>query len=161
LYKGLASVGFNPARAQQQTQQSGFGTGFQGIRESLGRYIYLTPQKLGGGTHTVDLDSHKTMASISYWNYGDACPISHHLAAFPPDHGDPYKGYEFVNSTQGGENVLIYGIPTRIREHGLLGQHGQGNHIYRVAYNGTTGQMELLEDIAETTGIGLGVHTTI
>ena len=27
------------------------------IKEPLGRYIYLTPQKLGGGTHAVDLES--------------------------------------------------------------------------------------------------------
>lgn len=157
LYKGLEMAGYNPVRAQQP----GFGQGYQGIRESLGRYIYLTPQKLGGGTHAVDLDSHKTLAWISYWNYGDACPISHHLAAFPPDSGDPYKGFEFVNSTQGGDNVMIYGLPTMIKERGLLDRYGQGNHIYRVAYNGTTGQMELLEDISETTGVGLGVHTVI
>ena len=132
-----------------------------GLLESLGRYVYLTPQKLGGGTHAVDLDAMKTLAWISYWNYGDSCPISHHLAAFPADSGDPYKGFEFVNSTQGGDNILMYGIPTRIKERGLLGRFGQGNHIYRVGYDGSTGQMTLLEDISETTGIGLGVHTVI
>ena len=131
------------------------------IKESLGRYIYLTPQKLGGGTHAVDLESSKTLAWISYWNYGDSCPISHHVAAFPPDSGDPYKGFEFVNSTQGGDNVLMYGIPTPIKQYGLLGRYGMGNHIYRVGYDGSTGQMEMIEDISETTGIGLGVHTVI
>jgi hypothetical protein len=55
----------------------------------------------------------------------------------------------------------MYGIPTDIKKNGLLGRYGQGNHIYRVGYNGTTGQMEMLEDISETTGIGLGVHTVI
>ena len=63
------------------------------------------------------------------------------------------------NSTQGGENVLIYGIPTRIKQMGLLERTGEGNHIYRVRYNGS--QMELLEDIADSTGLGLGVHTVI
>lgn len=128
---------------------------------SLGKYIYLTPQKLGGGTHAVDLNGHRTLAWIAYWNYGDTCPISHHLAAYPADTGDPYDGFEFVNSTQGGDNILMYGLPTKIKERGLLDKYGQGNHIYRVGYSGRTGQMELLEDIAETTGIGLGVHTTI
>lgn len=42
---------------------------------------------------------------------------------------------------------------------GLLDRTGEGNHIYRVEYDGT--QMDLVEDIAESTGIGLGVHTTI
>ncbi len=132
---------------------------YEGLREQLGRHILLTPQKLGGGTHAVDLSTQRTLAWISYWNYGDSCPISHHLAAFPADSGDPYKGFEFINSTQGGDNILMYGLKTRIRENGMLGQAGQGNHIYRVGYDGKTGQMELLEDVAETTGIGLGVHT--
>ena len=131
----------------------------EGLRESLSRFILLTPQKLGGGTHAVDLATQKTLAWISYWNYGDSCPISHHVAAFPADSGDPYQGFEFINSTQGGDNVLMYGLNTRIRENGMLGTAGQGNHIYRVGYDGKTGQMDLLEDIAESTGIGLGVHT--
>ena len=42
--------------------------------EQLGQYVYLTPQKLGGGTHAVDLNSGRTLAWISYWNYGDSCP---------------------------------------------------------------------------------------
>jgi hypothetical protein len=135
---------------------------YRGLTENLGRYIYLTPQKLGGGSHAVDLETQKTLAWISYWNYGDTCPISHHLAAYPGDDGDPYKGFEFVNSTQGGENVLMYGIPTRIKELGLLDPiHGQGNQLYRVRYDGKSGQMELMENIAETTGVGLGVHCVI
>lgn len=132
---------------------------YRGIYEDLGKYILLSPQKLGGGTHAVDLSKQKTLAWISYWNYGDSCPISHHLAAFHSDSGDPYKGFEFINSTQGGDNILMYGLNTRIRENGMLGQFGQGNHIYRVGYDGKIGQMELLEDVAETTGLGLGVHT--
>jgi len=148
-----------PAEAALQEGAAAEDARFGGLREQLGRYILLTPQKLGGGTHAVDLAAQKTLAWISYWNYGDSCPISHHLAAFPADSGDPYKGFEFVNSTQGGDNVLMYGLPTRIRENGMLGRAGQGNHIYRVGYDGKTGQMELLEDVAETTGIGLGVHT--
>jgi len=131
---------------------------YQGIRESLGKYIYLTPQKLGGGTHAVDFATQKTLAWISYWNYGDSCPISHHLAAYYPDSGDPYKGFEFINSTQGGENILIWGLNTKIKEHGMLDKYGMGNHIYRVGYDGKSNQMELLEDIAETTGIGRGLR---
>ena len=125
---------------------------------TLGDYVWLTPTKLGGGVQAQDLATGKTMAWIEYWNYGDSCPIAHHLAAFPS--ADPRKGFEFVNSTQGGQNVLIYGIPTQIREHGMLDPlWGQGNQIYRVGFDGQ--QINLLENIAETTGIGLGVHTVI
>ncbi|MFO0879475.1 MAG: hypothetical protein U0840_19175 [Gemmataceae bacterium] len=156
-YKGLEYSGWNPLLAQKKESREHF----EGIRESLGQYIYLTPTKLGGATHAVDLKTMKQLAWIAYWNYGDSCPISHHLAAYPGEGGDPYKGFEFINSTQGGDNVLMYGIPTQIKQRGLLDRHGQGNHIYRVGYNGKVGQMELLEDISETTGIGLGVHTCI
>ena len=125
---------------------------------ALGDYIWLTPTKLGGGAQVQDLANGKTMAWIEYWNYGDSCPIAHHLAAFPSP--DPRKGFEFVNTTQGGQNVLIYGIPTQIQEHGMLDPiWGQGNQIYRVGFDGQ--QMNLLENIAETTGIGVGVHTVI
>jgi hypothetical protein len=125
---------------------------------TLGDYVWLTPTKLGGGVQAQDLATGKTMAWIEYWNYGDSCPIAHHLAAFPSP--DPRKGFEFVNSTQGGQNVLIYGIPTQIREHGMLDPlWGQGNQIYRVGFDGQ--QMNLLENVAETTGVGLGVHTVI
>jgi thiocyanate desulfurase len=56
--------------------------------------------------------------------------------------------------------VLIYGIPSQIREHGMFDPlWGQGNQIYRVGFDGH--QMNLLENIAEMTVIGLGVHTVI
>jgi len=124
----------------------------------LGDYIYLTPTKLGGGAHAQDLSTGKTMAWIEYWNYGDSCPISHHITAYPS--ADPRKGFEFVNSTQGGDNVLIFGIPTEIKARGLLDPlWGQGNNIYRVHYDGQ--QMNLVENVAESTGLGLGVHVVV
>jgi thiocyanate desulfurase len=118
---------------------------------SLGRWILLLPTKLGGGTYAIDLHSNRVLASIWYWTYGDYNPISHHLCAFPS--ADPYRTFEFVNSTQGGKNCLIYGIPTRMEA------PEPGFNIYRVRYDGA--QMELLENVSETTGLGLGVHVTI
>jgi hypothetical protein len=118
---------------------------------SLGRWILLLPTKLGGGTYAIDLHSNRVLASIWYWNYGDYNPISHHLCAFPSS--DPYRSFEFVNSTQGGKNCLIYGIPTRMEA------PEPGFNIYRVRYDGA--QMELLENVSESTGLGLGVHVTI
>ena len=119
--------------------------------QSLGNWVALLPTKLGGGTYALDLNSNRVLASIWYWNYGDYSPISHHLCAFPS--ADPYNGFEFVNSTQGGQNSLIYGIPTAITE------PAPGTNIYRVRYDGT--QMQLIENVSETTGLGLGVHVTV
>src|SRR5947207_491599 len=145
---GAASVDMN--RFTAASGRPGFGT--------LGDYIFLSPTKLGGGAHAQDLRTGKTLAWIEYWNYGDSCPIAHHIAAYPS--ADPRKGFEFVNSAQGGDNVLIYGLPTEIKQRGLLEPIcGQGNHIYRVHYDGQ--QMNLIEDVSETTGVGLGVHTVI
>ncbi|MDP1963781.1 MAG: hypothetical protein Q8K93_16435 [Reyranella sp.] len=119
---------------------------------SLGRWIALLPTKLGGGTYALDLNSNRVLASIWYWNYGDYNPISHHLCAFPSS--DPYHGFEFVNSTQGGMNSRIYGIPVDDAV-----APAPGTNIYRVRFDGT--QMQMIENVAETTGLGLGVHVTV
>ena len=118
---------------------------------NFGNWVLLMPTKLGGGTYAVNLNTGRTLAWISYWNYGDFNPISHHLCAFPS--ADPVKGFEWINSTQGGKNSLIYGIPTNIET------PEEGFNIYRVRYDGA--QMELMENVSEATGLGLGVHVTI
>jgi thiocyanate desulfurase len=117
----------------------------------FGNWVVLMPTKLGGGTYAVDLNTGRALAWISYWTYGDFNPISHHLCAFPS--ADPVQGFEWVNSTQGGKNSLIYGIPTNIET------PADGFNIYRVRFDGS--QMELMENVSETTGLGLGVHVTI
>ncbi|MGE5779106.1 MAG: hypothetical protein ACM30D_07335, partial [Hyphomicrobiales bacterium] len=117
----------------------------------FGDWVLLMPTKMGGGTYAVNLNTGRALAWISYWNYGDYNPISHHLCAFPS--ADPAKGFEWINSTQGGKNSLIYGIPTQIET------PGEGFNIYRVRYDGS--QMEVMENVAETTGLGLGVHVNI
>src|SRR5437879_2486185 len=78
-YKGLEWFGVLPTMAQPGGRlDSGK---LHEAHQALGKWVYLTPQKLGGGTHAVDMASGKTLAWIAYWNYGDTCPISHHLAA--------------------------------------------------------------------------------
>jgi len=75
------------------------------------------------------------------------------IFAFPS--ADPKHGFEFVNSTQGGQNSLIYGMPTAVTAETAP----PGTNIYRVRFDGT--QMQLVENVSETTGLGLGVHVTI
>ena len=112
--------------------------------QSLGNWVALLPTKMGGGTYAIDLNSNRVLGSIWYWNYGDYNPISHHLCAFPS--ADPLHGFEFVNSTQGGQNSLIYGMPTAVTAKTVP----EGTNIYRVRYDGT--QMQLMENVSETTG---------
>ena len=158
----------NGAGSDSAVQQAGgVATGPQGSRitrevvdsradmrgQSLGNWVALLPTKMGGGTYAIDLNSNRVLGSIWYWNYGDYNPISHHLCAFPSS--DPMHGFEFVNSTQGGQNSLIYGIPTRVTAETAP----PGTNIYRVRFDGT--QMQMVENVSETTGLGLGVHVTV
>src|SRR5438067_192296 len=101
---GAASVDMNRFNAGT-SGRPGFGT--------LGDYVFLSPTKLGGGAHAQDLQSGKTLAWIEYWNYGDSCPIAHHLAAYPS--AEARKGFEFVHSTPGGDNVLVYRLAHEVK----------------------------------------------
>ena len=56
---------------------------------NFGNWVLLMPTKLAGGTYAVNLNTGRTLAWISYWNYGDFNPISHHLCAFPS--ADPIR----------------------------------------------------------------------
>lgn len=155
---GTGTAGSGLATASLSGAQAGFidreminpGTDMDG--HSLGRWVALLPTKMGGGTYAMDLHSKRVLASIWYWNYGDYNPISHHLCAFPSN--DPYHGFEFVNSTQGGMNSRIYGIPI---DESIV--PGEGFNIYRVRYDGN--EMQMVENVSETTGLGLGVHVTV
>ncbi len=124
---------------------------FDDVYKTLGKYIFLTPGKFAGTVAAHDMSTGKTLAWISLVNYGDTNPIIHHIAAFPSE--DPYKGFEFIVNSQGGKNLYIYGLPTKVKN------PGEGFHIYKIRYDGV--KMNLIEDVAETTGLGLGVHVTI
>jgi hypothetical protein len=124
---------------------------FDDVYKTLGKYIFLTPGKFAGTVAAHDMSTGKTLAWISLVNYGDTNPIIHHIAAFPSE--DPYKGFEYIVNSQGGKNLYIYGLPTKVKT------PGEGFHIYKIKYDGI--KMNLVEDVAETTGLGLGVHVTI
>ncbi len=124
---------------------------FQLNGRDLGQHLVVMPQKMGGGVNVLDLATGRSLASLWYWNYGDYNPISHHIQAFPSK--NPYQEFEFINSCQGGMNSLIYGMPTPVTD------PPEGFNMYRIRFNGDI--LELEENISETTGLGLGVHTTI
>jgi hypothetical protein len=136
----LSGLGPSPAHAAKLKLDD--------VYKQFGKYIVLLPGKFAGTVSAVDLYTGKTLAWISFVTYGDTNPIIHHMAAFPSP--DPYKGFEYIVNSQGGKNLYIYGIPTPVK------QPGEGFHIYKVRYDGT--KMNLVSDIAEKTGLGLGVH---
>lgn len=124
---------------------------FEQVFNQLGKYVLLVPGKFTGTVAAIDLYTGKTLAWTAFWNYGDTNPIIHHMAAFPAP--DPYKEFEFIVNSQGGKNLFIYGIPTTVKS------PAEGFHIYRVRYDGT--KFNVVSDVAEKTGLGLGVHVTV
>jgi hypothetical protein len=117
----------------------------------LGHHVVVMPQKLGGGVTVTDLATGRSLGSLWYSNYGDYGAIPHHIIAFPS--ADPYAGFEFVNSVQGGLNTHLYGLPN-------VDPHPPAStNIYKLRYDGNT--VQIMENVSATTGLGLGVHTTI
>lgn len=120
------------------------------VYEQFGKYMLIVPGKFAGTVSAIDLSTGTVPAWMAFWNYGDDCPIVHHMCAFPSP--DPYKEFEFIVNTQGGKNLFIYGVPTPVKD------PGKGFKIYKVRYDGT--KMNLVSEISEKTGLGLGVHVT-
>lgn len=154
---GAAGAGMFEGQAGRAMAELGFGikpavaaTKMGDMFQQFGKYVFLVPGKFTGTTAAIDLYSGQTLAWMAFWNYGDTCPIIHHMCAFPSP--DPYKGFEYIVNSQGGKNLFIYGIPTTVKE------PGEGFNIYKVRYDGT--KMNLVSNVAEKTGLGLGVHVT-
>lgn len=122
------------------------------VYKQFGKYIHLVPGKYGGGVGAYDMSTGHCLAwmNMSIWA-GNKSPITHHIAAFASP--DPYKEFEFVFNSQGGKNLYIYGVTTPVKD------PAEGFNIWRCNYDGT--KMNVLEDVAETTGLGLGVHVTV
>ena len=107
--------------------------------QSSGRYRREGLRQLGSADadqgrrrHLCGRSQHRAgLAWISYWNYGDYNPISHHLCAFPS--ADPTTA-SMGQQHPGRQEFLIYGIPTNIET------PAEGFNIYRVRYDGA--QME-------------------
>jgi hypothetical protein len=113
--------------------------------------VIVLPQKLGGGVTAVDLRTGRSLASLWYSNYGDYGAIPHHIIAFPSE--NPYENFEFINSCQGGHNIDLYGLQ------GLDPNPPAATNLYRLRFDGTS--LSIAENVSDTTGLGLGVHTTI
>ncbi|MEJ2697676.1 MAG: hypothetical protein P8013_13640 [Candidatus Sulfobium sp.] len=124
---------------------------FQDVYDQIGKYVHLVPGKFAGGVGAYDMSTGECMAWINMAiSAGNKTPIVHHLAAFHSP--DPYKEFEYIVDSQGGKNLYIYGVTTPVKD------PAEGFNIWRVKYDGS--KMEIQEDVAETTGVGLGVHVT-
>jgi hypothetical protein len=125
---------------------------FQDVYDQIGKYIYLCPGKFAGMVAAYDMSTGKCLAwcNMAIWA-GNKTPIVHHMAAFASP--DPYKEFEFIVNSQGGKNLYIYGVTTPVKD------PDEGFNIWRVQYDGQ--KMNIMEDVAQSTGLGLGVHVTV
>lgn len=95
--------------------------------------------------------------------------IAHHVEAIPTK--NPRKGFDFVNSCQGGENIFLYNIsskwtketvPAVIPSSSFHLQQliiYQGTNLYLIHFDGE--KLSIKRNYSEITGIGLGVHTCL
>lgn len=118
---------------------------------NLGKGVIALPQKLGGGVTLTDIETGKSLASLWYSNYGDYGALPHHIIAFPSE--NPYNEFEFINSCQGGANTKLYNLQR------VDPNPPQATNIYRLRYDGNN--LMIAENVSDSTGLGLGVHTTI
>ena len=118
---------------------------------SLGKWVALLPTKMGGGCYALDLNTNRVLASIWYWNYGDFNPICP-----PPVRVSECRSVSFLRVRQ--QHAGRQELPD-LRDQHQDPEPGPGFNIYRVGYDGA--QMEVMENVSETTGLGLGVHVTV
>jgi hypothetical protein len=122
------------------------------VYAQFGKYIHLCPGKFAGVVGAYDMSRGTCLAWMNFnISGGNKTAIPHHLAAFWSP--DPYKEFEYIVDSQGGKNLYIYGVTTPVKD------PAPGFNIWRVKYDGN--KMEIQEDVAETTGLGLGVHVTV
>ena len=154
----LAGVGSglglrSPVKLSSDAEAALFGEPtLQDVYKQFGKYIHLCPGKFAGVVGAYDMSTGECLAWLNFGiSGGNATPIPHHLAAFASP--DPYKEFEYIVDSQGGKNLYIYGVTTPVKN------PAEGFNIWRVKYDGN--KMEIQEDVAETTGLGLGVHVTV
>lgn len=150
---GALSKSAGPLLKTSKAEAALFGDPtFQDVYDQLGKWVHVCPGKFAGSVAAYDMSSGECLAwlNMAIWA-GNKTPIVHHLAAFASP--DPYKEFEYIVDSQGGKNLYIYGVTTPVKD------PSEGFNIWRVQYDGT--KMNVMEDVAETTGLGLGVHVTV
>ena len=152
---GLRHAGANYTEAQRHNIVREVVDTRADIRgQSLGNWVALLPTKLGGGTyaHRPQLEPGAGLDLVlELRRLQSDQPPSLRL----PERRPAITASSSSTSTQGGQNSLIYGMPTPVTAETAP----PGTNIYRVRYDGT--QMQLIENVSETTGLGLGVHVTV
>ncbi|MHB1174002.1 MAG: twin-arginine translocation signal domain-containing protein [Sulfuriferula sp.] len=116
--------------------------------------VILLPGKYSGTVQAMDLAGPETLAWYNYGLTGVNMPIPHHIAALPS--ADPYKGFDFYQTMQPPMSPYVNENSPEWRDRGDF-------KMFKMRYDGSGKQnsIHLVNDIAATTGLALGVHVSI
>lgn len=116
--------------------------------------VLLLPGKYNGTVQAMDLAIPETLAWFNYGLTGVNMPIPHHIAAMPS--ADPYKGFDFYQTMQPPMAPYVNENSPEWRDRGDF-------KMFKMRFDGSGKQnsIHLVNDIAATTGMALGVHVSI
>ena len=116
--------------------------------------VLLLPGKYNGTVSALDLAIPETLAWFNYGVAGINMPIPHHIAAMPS--ADPYKGFDFYQTMQPPMSPYVNENSPEWRDRGDF-------KMFKMRFDGSGKQnsITVVNDVAATTGMALGVHVSI
>ena len=116
--------------------------------------VLVVPSKYGGYVSALDLAVPETLAWYNYGLAGVNMPIPHHIAAMPS--ANPYTGFDFYQTMQPPMTPYVNENSPEWRDRGDF-------KMFKMRFDGSGKQnsITVVNDIAATTGMALGVHVSI
>jgi hypothetical protein len=116
--------------------------------------VLVVPSKYGGYVSALDLAVPETLAWYNYGLAGVNMPIPHHIAAMPS--ANPYAGFDFYQTMQPPMTPYVNENSPEWRDRGDF-------KMFKMRFDGSGKQnsITVVNDIAATTGMALGVHVSI
>ncbi|MDN5874024.1 MAG: twin-arginine translocation signal domain-containing protein [Sinobacteraceae bacterium] len=145
------AMGISPASA---SVHDATGEGQYSLFKKFKGNVILLPGKYNGTVSALDLSVPETLAWYNYGLYGIDMPIPHHICAMPA--ADPYQGFDFYQTMQPPGAPYVNENSPEWRDRGDF-------KMFKMRYvaNETQNSIRVVNDISATTGMALGVHTSL
>ncbi len=116
--------------------------------------VLCLPGKFSGNVNVLDMAKCETLAWFPFGLLNIDMPIPHHLASMPSENAA--KGFDFYVTMQPPESPYVNEMSPEWRNRGTFG-------MWKMRFDGSGPQnrISMVNDIAATTGLALGVHTSI
>ncbi len=144
-------IGMNSAFAARHDNT---GEGQADLFKKFEGNVLVVPSKYGGYVSALDLAVPETLAWYNYGLAGVNMPIPHHIAAMPS--ANPYTGFDFYQTMQPPMTPYVNENSPEWRDRGDF-------KMFKMRFDGSGKQnsISVVNDIAATTGMALGVHVSI